>query len=156
MRGCSANCASGRTTSKNRSNIRPRPYPDERIYTFWKYFRNAFARNAGLRIDHLLLSPSLAGRLVAAGWRGMCGAAKDRATMPRSGLNLRMQKARLAAWRGRGNDSTEPRQSAVFLGVHSLRSRSATDVPLSVLDGEKASRGTRDRNAYAELGGYAV
>jgi exodeoxyribonuclease III len=41
-------------------------HPDERIYTFWKYFRNAFARNAGLRIDHLLLSPSIAGRLVAA------------------------------------------------------------------------------------------
>jgi exodeoxyribonuclease-3 len=41
-------------------------HPDERIYTFWKYFRNAFARDAGLRIDHLLLSPSLAGRLVAA------------------------------------------------------------------------------------------
>jgi hypothetical protein len=37
------------------------------IYTFWKYFRNAFACDAGLRIDHLLLSPSLAGRLVAAG-----------------------------------------------------------------------------------------
>ena len=35
-------------------------HPDERIYTFWDYFRNAYARNAGLRIDHLLLSPSLA------------------------------------------------------------------------------------------------
>jgi exodeoxyribonuclease III len=33
-------------------------HPDERIYTFWKYFRNAFARNAGLRIDHLLLTGS--------------------------------------------------------------------------------------------------
>jgi exonuclease III len=42
-------------------------HPDERTYTFWKYFRNAFARDAGLRIDHLLLGPSLAGRLVAAG-----------------------------------------------------------------------------------------
>ena len=41
--------------------------PDERIYTFWDYFRNAFARNAGLRIDHLLLSPTVAKRLVAAG-----------------------------------------------------------------------------------------
>jgi exodeoxyribonuclease-3 len=41
-------------------------HPDERIYTFWKYFRNAFARNAGLRIDHFLLSPSVAGRLTAA------------------------------------------------------------------------------------------
>src|SRR6202022_5178493 len=42
-------------------------HPGGRIYTFWKYFRNAFARDAGLRIDHLLLSPSVAGRLVAAG-----------------------------------------------------------------------------------------
>jgi exodeoxyribonuclease-3 len=42
-------------------------HPDERIYTFWKYFRSAFARDAGLRIDHLLLSPPLATRLVAAG-----------------------------------------------------------------------------------------
>jgi len=41
-------------------------HPDERIYTFWKYFRNAYARNAGLRIDHLLLSRSIATRLVAA------------------------------------------------------------------------------------------
>ena len=42
-------------------------HPDETIYTFFDYFRNAYARNAGLRIDHLLLSPSLAGRLTAAG-----------------------------------------------------------------------------------------
>jgi exodeoxyribonuclease-3 len=42
-------------------------YPGERIYTFWKYFRNAFGRNAGLRIDHLLLSPPLAKRLISAG-----------------------------------------------------------------------------------------
>jgi exodeoxyribonuclease III len=42
-------------------------HPEERIYTFWDYFRNAWPRNAGLRIDHLLLSPSLAPRLLAAG-----------------------------------------------------------------------------------------
>jgi exodeoxyribonuclease-3 len=42
-------------------------HPGKRIYTFWKYFRNAFARDAGLRIDHLLLSPPLAERLVSAG-----------------------------------------------------------------------------------------
>ena len=42
-------------------------HPRERIYTFWKYFRNAFARDAGLRIDHLLLNPPLAARLSAAG-----------------------------------------------------------------------------------------
>jgi exodeoxyribonuclease III len=42
-------------------------HPDERIYTFWKYLRDAYTRDAGLRIDHLLLSPPLASRLVAAG-----------------------------------------------------------------------------------------
>jgi exodeoxyribonuclease-3 len=42
-------------------------HPDERIYTFWDYFRNAWPRNAGLRIDHLLLSPDVAKRLKAAG-----------------------------------------------------------------------------------------
>ena len=36
---------------------------DATIYTFWDYFRNAYRRDAGLRIDHLLLSPSLAPRL---------------------------------------------------------------------------------------------
>jgi len=42
-------------------------HPDERLYTFWHYWRNSFQRNAGLRIDHLLLSPSLAPRLKEAG-----------------------------------------------------------------------------------------
>jgi exodeoxyribonuclease III len=41
-------------------------HPGERIYTFWDYFRNAYARNAGLHIDHLLLTPDLAKRLKAA------------------------------------------------------------------------------------------
>ncbi len=41
-------------------------HPDETVFTFWDYFRNAFARNAGLRLDHLLLSAPLAARLVDA------------------------------------------------------------------------------------------
>jgi exodeoxyribonuclease-3 len=41
-------------------------HPDEVIYTFWDYMRGAFSRNAGLRIDHPLLSPPLAPRLKAA------------------------------------------------------------------------------------------
>jgi exodeoxyribonuclease-3 len=41
-------------------------HPDERIYTFWDYLRDAWGRNAGLRLDHLLLSPAIADRLVAA------------------------------------------------------------------------------------------
>jgi exodeoxyribonuclease-3 len=42
-------------------------YPDEVIYTFFDYFRNAYERNAGLRIDHFLLSPHVAKRLKAGG-----------------------------------------------------------------------------------------
>ncbi len=41
-------------------------HPEERIYTFWDYFRNHWQRNSGLRIDHLLLSADLAARLVDA------------------------------------------------------------------------------------------
>ncbi|HYM85934.1 MAG TPA: exodeoxyribonuclease III, partial [Pseudoxanthomonas sp.] len=42
-------------------------HPDERIYTFWDYFRQHWPRNAGLRIDHLLLNDRLAPRLKDAG-----------------------------------------------------------------------------------------
>jgi exodeoxyribonuclease-3 len=53
-------------------------HPDEAIWTFWDYFRDHWARDAGLRIDHLLLAPTLTARLVATGvdrWvRGEAGA----------------------------------------------------------------------------------
>jgi exodeoxyribonuclease-3 len=42
-------------------------YPKDVIYTFWDYFRNAYGRNAGLRIDHFLLSPKISKKLKAAG-----------------------------------------------------------------------------------------
>lgn len=42
-------------------------YPDERIYTFWDYKRQRWPRDAGLRLDHLLLSPPAAKRLADAG-----------------------------------------------------------------------------------------
>jgi exodeoxyribonuclease-3 len=42
-------------------------HPHETIYTFWDYKRNRWQRNAGLRLDHLLLSPGIADRLVDAG-----------------------------------------------------------------------------------------
>jgi exodeoxyribonuclease-3 len=42
-------------------------HPDERIYTFWDYFRQHWQRNAGLRIDHLLLNKELGSRLAGAG-----------------------------------------------------------------------------------------
>ena len=42
-------------------------HPDEAIYTFWDFFRDRFARNAGLRIDHLLLNGAATARLQSAG-----------------------------------------------------------------------------------------
>jgi exodeoxyribonuclease-3 len=42
-------------------------YPDERIYTFWDYFRRHWETNSGLRIDHILLNRELAPRLQAGG-----------------------------------------------------------------------------------------
>jgi exodeoxyribonuclease-3 len=44
-----------------------RLHPEERVFTFFDYFRNAYARDAGLRIDHHLLNAAAAERLVAAG-----------------------------------------------------------------------------------------
>ena len=42
-------------------------HPSDRVYTFWDYLRNRWPRDAGLRIDHLLLSAPLAKRLKEAG-----------------------------------------------------------------------------------------
>lgn len=42
-------------------------FPHAPTYTFWKYWRNSFARDAGLRIDHLLISPSLRRHLKSGG-----------------------------------------------------------------------------------------
>lgn len=42
-------------------------YPEEKIYTYWDYFRNAYSRDAGLRIDHFLLNAPMAKRLQKAG-----------------------------------------------------------------------------------------
>jgi exodeoxyribonuclease-3 len=42
-------------------------HPEEKIFTFWDYFRRHWETNSGLRIDHLLLNKALAPRLVDAG-----------------------------------------------------------------------------------------
>jgi exodeoxyribonuclease-3 len=42
-------------------------YPNQRIYTFWDYLRNAWGRDAGLRLDHFLLSPHVTERLIDGG-----------------------------------------------------------------------------------------
>jgi exodeoxyribonuclease-3 len=42
-------------------------FPDQRVYTFWDYFRQHWQKNSGMRIDHLLLNPALSSRLADAG-----------------------------------------------------------------------------------------
>ncbi len=42
-------------------------YPKARVYSFWSYFRKRWERDAGLRIDHILISKGLRGRLIDAG-----------------------------------------------------------------------------------------
>lgn len=46
-------------------------FPKGTIYTYWDYFRNAFGRNAGIRIDHFLVSPQLKDKI------GMVGVNKE-------------------------------------------------------------------------------
>jgi len=62
-------------------------FPDQRIYTFWDYFRQHWQRNSGWRIDHLLLSPVLKSELIEAGvdkWvRGEPGASDHAPTWVR-------------------------------------------------------------------------
>jgi exodeoxyribonuclease-3 len=38
-------------------------YPDETVYTFWDYMYKSYDRNAGIRLDHILLSPYLSPKL---------------------------------------------------------------------------------------------
>lgn len=42
-------------------------FPDERIYTYWSYLRHRWPNDKGLRLDHFLLSPDLASRLLKGG-----------------------------------------------------------------------------------------
>jgi exodeoxyribonuclease III len=42
-------------------------HPEAKMNTYWDFFRNAYERDAGLRIDHLLLNAAAAKRLEGAG-----------------------------------------------------------------------------------------
>jgi exodeoxyribonuclease-3 len=59
--------AFGRLMSQGWTDAVRTIHPNETIYTFWDFFRNAYERNAGIRIDHLLLNPVAAKLLKNAG-----------------------------------------------------------------------------------------
>ncbi|MDB5690845.1 MAG: exodeoxyribonuclease, partial [Sphingomonas bacterium] len=54
-------------------------HPTGKVYTFWDYQAGCWARDAGFRIDHLLLSPAAADLLVDAGV-DKAARAKDKAS----------------------------------------------------------------------------
>ena len=100
-------------------------HPDERIYTFWDYLRNRWPRNAGLRIDHLLLSPDLRRRTSSTPTSTASSAArKRRATTRRPGWcwadDARPVRRRRARARGRA-----PRPRARSCCAASRRAREA-------------------------------
>jgi exodeoxyribonuclease-3 len=87
-----------------------RLHPDERIYTFWDYFRQHWQTNSGLRIDHILLNAELAPRLKSAGvdtWvRGEPGAS-DHAP---AWITLAPAAARRSRKRRRTHEREDPRR----------------------------------------------
>lgn len=75
-------------------------HPNDRIYTYWDYKRQRWQRNAGLRLDHLLLSPQLHARLKDGGvdsWaRDQAGASDHAPTWIELSGVKRGQQARTA------------------------------------------------------------
>jgi DNA polymerase-1 len=127
-------------------------HPDERIYTFWHYMRQRWERDAGLRLDHLLLSPPLALRLEDAGVdrtvRGLENAS-DHAPVwvklrPSTKLAARKRKATDATAASKASpELTQNIRSAADPERVTTRSRSGgaakrmiTNRPLLVIDGD--------------------
>jgi len=117
-------------------------HPDAPMYTFWDYMRNRWPRDAGLRIDHLLLSAQAAGRLVGAGVdreiRARPGAsdhapawvvlrdAKARGNSPRP-------RAKTARGAARGNAPTPPRRPLLVIDGDSFAHRAYHALPKTIL-----------------------
>ena len=109
-------------------------HPDETIYTFWDYMRNRWPRNAGLRLDHFLLSPKAAARLSEAGVdrdvRGVENASDHApAWIVLADKPMRRGAAPRAAKAGKPKPPAKARRGPV-------RNAKAADGPLLVIDGD--------------------
>ena len=87
-------------------------FPEQRVYTFWDYFRQHWQTNSGLRIDHLLLSDELAPRMVDAGvdtWvRGQPGASDHAPTWVELDLQSRTKAKNIPATTSKPTTSKTP------------------------------------------------
>jgi exodeoxyribonuclease III len=132
-------------------------HPEDRIYTYWDYMRNRWPRDAGLRLDHLLLSPDLARRLDASGvdravrgepdasdhapaWAELREAARRTARRPSS---TRAPAPRAA--KGRAQPRSSPRRPLLVIDGDSFAHRAYHALP-------KTIRRDRNRPAGAILG----
>src|ERR1051326_1250470 len=131
-------------------------HPDDRIYTYWDYKRNRWPRDAGLRLDHLLLSPDLAKRLAASG--------VDRAARGKPNASDHAPAwIELRAMTTRREPTTKRSSAAPRTGTRRAAARPSRGRPLLVIDGDsfahrayhalpKTIRRDRNRPAGAILG----
>jgi exodeoxyribonuclease-3 len=132
-------------------------HADERIYTYWDYMRNRWPRDAGLRLDHLLLSPDLAQRLATSGVDREVRGKPDASDHAPARAELREMTSRAKGSAGRRARAT-PRVAKRRTAAGPSRRR-----PLLVIDGDsfahrayhalpKTIRRDRNRPAGAILG----
>src|SRR5262249_9515391 len=107
-------------------------HPDDPMYTFWDYLRNRWPRDAGLRLDLLLLSPAAAERLGAAGGdRPLRGEANASDPAP-AWVELRDAAARRTAARPATKSTPKPRKQPTTRAPEP----DVPQRPLLVIDGD--------------------
>jgi exodeoxyribonuclease III len=120
-------------------------YPDAPMYTFWDYMRNRWPRDAGLRLDHLLLSAEAAERLSAAGVdrdvRGMDNASdhapawvvlRDAAPKARNVSPKKEAESVPAAKQSRGSRNTRVERPLLAIDGDSFAHRSYHALPKTI------------------------
>jgi exodeoxyribonuclease III len=102
-------------------------HPNEPMYTFWHYKRQSWERDAGLRLDHVLLSPSLADRLRGAGVDRVVRGKKDASDHAPVWIELREASEARRVSKASRRHAPKPR---------SARATDLNDRPLLVIDGD--------------------
>ena len=121
-------------------------HPDGSIYTFWDYKRDRWERDAGLRIDHLLLNPKAAKRLVEAGVdrevRGLEGASdhapawivlRDAPAARQKSVPRRVKPTQPKRKRSERRAEPSPRRPLLVIDGDSFAHRSYHALPKTIL-----------------------
>jgi exodeoxyribonuclease III len=118
-------------------------HPKAPAYTYWSYLRERWPRDAGLRIDHLLLSPTAAQRLMAAGVDRAVRGKENASDHAPAWIELRESSARAATRRVQPRPAKGRRTSGRNAGAGSppvpaktSAAAAAAPRPLLVIDGD--------------------